>query len=187
VSVSNGLVDPGDILADGLVIPTRHADHVVNTDVVEPLEVLLAVHLDFQLYPDELVHSPRLLEVLAGWGGSMSTVEEFPCKLGVEGGQAAGEGGTESGDTGDGCSQWWDGQEVVDEWNGASLGDALHPINAIHGSGFVKCTHDGLEQLRVEDRGAEVRNQFLVEDLSDPYREFGLQGAEIERCVECGD
>ena len=174
MSVPNGLIDPGDILADSLVIPTRHADQVVDTDVVEPLEVLLAMHLDFQIYPDELVHGPRLLEVLARWGGAMGTIEELPCELGVEVGQAAGEGGAEGGNTGDGCSQWRDGQEVVDEWDGASLSDALHPVSAVHGGGFVECTHNGLEQLRIEDRGAKVRNELFVENFSDPYRELGL-------------
>ena len=178
--VPDGLVDPGDILTDGLVVPTGHTDHAVDANVVESLEVLLAVHLDLQLHPDILVHGPRLLEVFARWGGPTSTVEERLRKLGIVGSQTRGEGGTESRDAGNGCGQGWDGQEVINEWNGAGLGNGLHPIDTVHRSGFVKCGHNGLEQLRIDDRCAKVGEELLVEDLSDPYRKFGLHGAEVE-------
>ena len=102
--------------------------------MVESLKVLLAVHLDLQLSPDVLVHGPRLLEVLARWGGSVSTLKERLRQLVVEGGKSVGEGGTELGDGGDSQGQWRGGQEVVDERCGASLSDLLHPISTVHGS-----------------------------------------------------
>ena len=149
--------------------------------MVESLKVFLAVHLDLQLSSDVLVHGPRLLEVLARWGGSVSTLKERLRQLVVEGGKSAGEGGTELGDGGDSQGQWWGGQEVVDERCGASLGDLLHPISTVHGSRFVERGHDGLEQLPVNERGAEVGHELLLEDFRNPNREFGLQSAEVER------
>jgi len=143
-------------LADGLVIPTGHSDQAVNTDVVESLKVLLAVHLDLQLHPDELVHGPRLFEVLARWGRTVNAIKERLRELVVESGQAVGEGSTESGDVRDACGQGWGGQQVVEEWCDAGLGDLGHPISAVHGSRFVECSHDGAEQLRVDDRCTEV-------------------------------
>jgi hypothetical protein len=181
LSVSNGLVDSGDILADGLVIPTGHADQTVNTDVVELLKVLLAVHLDLQLDPDEFVHLPRLREVVARRCGSMGAIEERLGELSVESGQPAGKGFAESGDAGDICGQGWGGQQMVNEWSGAGLGGVLHPVSAIHGGSFIKCGHDGTQQLQVDDRCTKVRHEFFFEDLREPRREFRLQGAEIHR------
>ena len=162
LSVSDGLVNSGDVLADCLVVPTGHAD------VVKSLEVLLAVHLDFQLGPDILVHGPPLLEVLARWGGSVSTLKERLRQLVVEGGESAGEGGAELRDVGNSQGQWRGGREVVDERRGASLGDFLHPISTIHGSRFVERVHNGLEQLPVNERGTEVGHQLLLKDFRDP-------------------
>ena len=101
LSVSNGLVDSGNVLANSPVIPTCHTDHAINADLVEPLKVLPAMHLDFQLDPDEFVHLPRLFEVFARGSRSVSAIEERLRELSVESGQAVGEGGAESGDTGD--------------------------------------------------------------------------------------
>ena len=70
---------------------------------------------------------------------------------------------------------------MVDERSGAGLGDLLHPISTVHGSGFVESSHDGSEQLRVDDRCAETFHEFIVEDLCEPHREIRLQGAEVER------
>lgn len=184
LSISDRLVYSGDVLANGLVVPTRHADQAIDADVVESLEVLLSVHLDLQVGPDVLVQGPRLLEVLARWGGSVSTVKERLRDLIVEGGQSTREGVAEFGDVADSQRQWWGGQEVVNEWCGASLSDVLHPIRTVHGSRFVERVHDSLEQLSVKDWSPKVSQKLFLKDLRNPDRELGLQGAEVERLAQ---
>lgn len=87
--VSDRLVDPGDILTNGPVIPASHTGQAVDTNVIESLKVLLAVHLDLQTYPNELVHGSGPLEVLARWGRSTRIIEERLSELSMESGQAA--------------------------------------------------------------------------------------------------
>ena len=179
--VSDRLVDLGDVLTDGTVVSTGHANQAVDANIVESLEVLLSVHLDLQLGPDVLVQTPGLLEVLARWGGAVSAVEEGLVDLSVESGQASSEGSAEVRDAGDGQSHGWGGQEVIDEWRGASLSDRLHPVRAVHAGRVIELVDDGLEQLGVDDRRTEVGHEFLLQDFRDPDREFGLQSAEVER------
>jgi len=138
------------------------------------------VHLDLQLDPDEFVHLPRLREVFARGCGAVGTIKERLGELSVEGDQPVGKGCTETGDVGDMCGRGRSGQQVVNEWSGADLGNVLHPVGTVHGSGFVERSHDGLQQLQVDDRCAKVRHEFFFEDLREPRREFRLQGAEIQ-------
>lgn len=149
--------------------------------MIESLKVLLAVHLDLQLCSDVLVNDPGPLEVLARWGRPVSTIEELLRELTVESGQAAREGGAESRNVGDRRGQGWGGQKVVNERSGAGLGSILHPVCAVHGSGFIQRGHDRPEQLRIDDRNAKVRDEFLFEDFREPYGELRLQSAEVER------
>lgn len=167
-------------MANGLVISAGHTDQVVNTDVFESLKVLLAVHLDLQLDPDEFVQLPRLREVFACGCGTVGTIEERLGQLSVEGDQPVGKGRAESGDVGYMCGRGRSGQQVVNERSGADLRNVLHPIGTVHGSGFVERSHDGLQQLQVDDRCAKVRHKFFFEDLCEPRREFRLQSAEIQ-------
>ena len=149
--------------------------------MIEPLKVLLAVHLDLQLGPDVLVHRPRPVEVLARRGRSASTIEERFRELAVESGHATREGGAESRNVGDGRGQRWGGQEVVNERGSASLSNFLHPICAVHGSGLIERSDDGPEQLGIDDRSTKVSDELIFEDFREPHGELRLQSAKVER------
>ena len=181
LSVPDSLVDPGDVLTNGPVIATGHADHAVDANMIESLKVLLAVHLELQPDPDELVHGPRPLEVFASWGRSVGAIEEGLVELGIERYQTAREGGAERRDDGEGGGQGWSCQEVVDERSGASLGDAFHPICTVHAGGFVKRGDDGLKQFDVDDRSAKMSDEFLFKDFREPNRKLRVQSAKVER------
>lgn len=179
------LVDERDILTD----------RRLGKSAVESGDVLIPVHLDTELHPDELVHWPGLAQEFCSWCRAARAIQELLPQLSEQRNGLINHFLSEYRDLLQAGDRGGRAAEEVNEWCGTGRQGGLHSRYDVHNDRLVieRGLHsvpdvlpEGSDLGRVAGHKAlsEVRGQFPVEDFLQAGLEEVVHGSEVESLAD---